>query len=278
MAVLLGLASAVVYGSADFLGGLATKRSSAYSVVVWSQLAGLVGLVAAVFVLRQPLPAASDLGWGAIAGIGGGIGVVLLYRGLSIGRMGVVAPTAAVGAACIPVIVGLALGERPHPLALVGVVVALAAILLVSASAPDTSSDNPGRAGLLHAAGAGVGFAAFFIFLTYSDAAAGLWPLLAARVSIVVAAVAAVVTRNAIRPAPGSWGVIAIVGILDMAANLLYLLASRRGLLSLVAVIVSLYPASTVVLARVVLAERLTARQLGGLLAAGAGVALIAAA
>ena len=280
MAVILALASAVVYGAADFMGGLATKRSGAYAVVVWSQMAGLVILAAAVVVLQQAVPQAADLGWGAVGGVGGGAGFVLLYRGLSIGRMSVVAPTAAVFAAALPVLVGVGLGERPHPAALIGVVVALLAIVLVSSGPQgpvDAISTGRRRPGLLEAVGAGVGFALFFVCLAQTASDAGLWPLLAARVSIPVAAAAGLVLRATLRPAPGSWPRIVLVGVLDMAANLLYLLASRRGLLSLVAVVVSLYPASTVVLARFVLQERLTGRQLAGLAAAAGGVALIAA-
>ena len=283
MTIVLGLAAAVVYGAADFLGGLATKRSGAYCVVVWSQFAGLVVLALAAVVLGDPFPGMRDIGWGALGGVGGGAGVVLLYRGLSIGRMAVVAPTAAVFAAAVPVAMGIVLGERPHVAALAGVAVALLAIVLVSSGPGEPHATAPAAAagwrkpGLLEALGAGLGFALFFVCLDNTAPDAGLWPLLAARVSIAVAAVAALATRTSMRPAPGTLGRIAIVGVLDMVANLLYLLASRRGLLSIVAVLVSLYPASTVVLARFVLNERLSARQLGGLLAAGAGVALIAA-
>ncbi|MPZ72419.1 MAG: EamA family transporter [Nitriliruptorales bacterium] len=279
MAVALGLASAIVYGAADFLGGLASKRSGAYAVVVWSQMAGLVVLAAAVVVTDDPLPAAADLWWGAVGGVGGGGGVVLLYRGLSIGRMSVVAPTAAVGAASLPVLVGIALREQPPVTALAGIVIALAAIVLVSSSSVVEEEHRTHRIppGSLEGAGAGAGFALFFICLAFADADGGLWPLLTARVSIVVAAAAAVATRTTLRPVMRDLGRIVVVGIADMLANLLYLLATRRGLLSIVAVLVSLYPASTVVLARFVLHERLSGLQLTGLTAAAIGVALIAA-
>lgn len=280
MAVVLGLASAIVYGASDFLGGLATKRSGAYAVVVWSQMAGLVVLAAAVAVTGEAMPPASDLAWGAAGGVGGGSGVVLLYRGLAIGRMAIVAPTAAVGAATIPVLAGLALGERPAPLALVGVMIAVAAIGLVSSSGSD-NRDVTGRRlppGLLEGVGAGLGFALFFVCLARTTGQSDLWPLLAARVSIAVAAGAGLAARTTLRPAPGALPRIAVLGVLDMVANLLYVMASRRGLLSIVAVLVSLYPASTVVLARFVLHERLTPLQLGGLGAAAVGVALIATA
>ena len=279
MAVILGLAAALVYGAADFMGGLSARRSSPYAVVVWSQMIGLVALLAWVAVTRSPVAESSDLMWGAVGGIGAGAGVVLLYRGLSIGRMAVVAPTTAVGAAAIPLVVGLLRGERPPALALIGVVVAIAAIVLVSsADAPDAGEATPGwPPGLKEAIGSGLGFALFFVCLANAGDDAGLWPLLAARVSIGVAVAGALLTRASLRPAPGSLPLIGVTGVLDMGANLLYLLATRYGLLSLVAVLVSLYPASTVVLARVVLHERLAARQIVGLLAAGAGVALIAA-
>ena len=280
MALVLGLASALVYGAGDFLGALATRRSGAYAVVVWSQFAGLVVLAAAVVVTGEALPPASDLGWGAAGGIGGGTGVVLLYRGLARGRMSVVAPATGVVAAVIPVMIGLLLGERPPMLALVGVVLALAAIGLVS-SAPHEAT--PGGAvarglppGLLDGIGAGLGFALFFTCLAQTSGEADLWPLLAARVSIGVAALAGVVSRSSLRPAVGTITLIVVCGVLDMTANLLYILSTRHGMLSIVAVLVSLYPASTVLLARVVLRERLTGLQLVGLLAAGAGVALIA--
>jgi drug/metabolite transporter (DMT)-like permease len=280
MAVLLGVASALVYGAADFLGGLASRRSSAFAVVVWSQAAGLVLLLVAVAVMGDPMPGAADLAWGALGGIGGGGGVVLLYRGLAVGRMSVVAPTAAVGGASLPVIVGILLGERPSTLALAGVLIALAAIVLVSSSSVVDEEHRTHRIppGLFEAIGAGIGFALFFVALDNVTAEAGLWPLLAARVSIIVAAVAGVATRTSLRPAPSDVRPIVWCGVGDMLANLLYLLASRRGLLSIVAVLVSLYPASTVVLARFVLGERLSGRQAVGLAAAATGVALIAGA
>lgn len=280
MAVLFGLASALVYGAADFMGGLQTRRSGPLTVVVWSQLVGLLMLLAALLLLPAAVVAPADVAWGAAAGIGGGLGVTLLYRGLSIGRMSVVAPITAVGAAAIPVLVGTAFGERPSAAALLGVVVALLAIVLVS-SVPEALAERQPlgwrRPGLAEAVGAGLAFAAFFICLDRAGDTAGLWPLLAARTSIGVALLAAVTTRTSLRPAPRSLLPIAAVGALDMAANLLYLLATRQGLLSIVAVLVSLYPASTVLLARIVLGERLARPQLAGLGAAAAGVALMAA-
>ena len=279
--MILGLASAFVYGAADFLGGVQTKRSGALAVVVWSQLAGLALLVLALALVADGAARAADLGWGAAAGVGGGAGVALLYRGLAVGRMSVVAPVTAVGAAAIPVAVGVALGERPSVPALAGVGIALLAIALVS-SIPERLT--PGQAqtawwrrpGLAEAAGASAAFALFFVCLDRTGADAGLWPLLAARTSILVALAAAAVSGASLRPAAGSGWAVALVGLADMTANLLYLLAARRGMLSIVAVLVCLYPASTVLLARVVLGERFARTQLAGLATAVLGVGLIA--
>lgn len=316
MAIVLGLAAAVVYGAADFAGGLATRRTPALTVVVLSQLMGLVVLVVALPFAATGPPLAADLVRGGLAGIGGGIGVALLYRGLAVGRMTVVAPITAVGAAALPVAWGLVSGERPGVGALVGVVAALVAVVLVSAAPPaeagDVAAAGPGvgvaarggaavrgdaavrtgatlgravavRAGatlgpgVLEAAFAGLAFGVFFVLLGGTSPDAGLWPLLGARTSILVAGVAAAVSRTSLRPARGQLPRIALAGVLDMGANVLYVLAARQGLLSLVAVLVSLYPASTVLLARLVLGERLAGLQRAGLALAAAGIALIAA-
>src|SRR3712207_6138770 len=137
MAVILGLASALVYGTADFLGGLSTKKAGPLAVVVWSQLVGLVILIAAVGVMSDQAPRAADLWWGAAAGLGGGSGVILLYRGLAIGRMSVVAPITSVGAAAIPVVAGVPLWDPPRVGAVLGGVVGLGALRFVFAAARD---------------------------------------------------------------------------------------------------------------------------------------------
>jgi drug/metabolite transporter (DMT)-like permease len=236
--------------------------------------------------------------------------VIGLYRGLSVGRMSVVAPVTAVIAAIIPVLFGLSAGERPSALALFGVVVALAAVALVSMSAEPSGAAagrpsggarggwagggsrqgaagiqssaatrlRPRSSGLVAAVGAGVAFGAFFILLRRAAFDSGLWPLIGARAASIGSAGLLVALRQTpLRPAAGTGSRIWAAGVLDVVANLLFLLASRRGLLSVVAVLTSMYPASTVVLARLVLGERLTAFRSTGLAAAAAGVALIAA-
>jgi drug/metabolite transporter (DMT)-like permease len=278
LAVVLGLLVAVAYGTGDFFGGFASKRNAAVLVVALSQSCGLAGLA-----LVAPVAGGEVLGRdllaGAAAGSVGLIGLILLYRGLASGAMSVVAPITAVGAGVFPLAWGLLTGERPSALALVGVAAALVAVALVSAvDAVEESSRPASAADIGLALGAGAAFGVVFILLGSTSEDAGLWPVLAARVASVTLVIAAVVvTRQPRRPAPGSMRSIAIAGVLDVTANALYVVAAREGLLSLVSVLSSLYPASTIVLARLVLGERLNRTQLAGITAAIAGVVLIAA-
>lgn len=285
MGIVLGLAAAVTYGAADFVGGLVSRRTNVLAVVLFSQLWGTGLLLAAVPFFGSAV-SGEDLIWGVAAGLAGAAGIVFLYRGLSIGRMTVVAPTTAVEAAIIPVVFGLAGGERPSGVALAGVALALPAVALVSSSprrSPDGAVESGGGGegrlplGLSEALVAGLAFGLFFISLERTGAGSGLWPLVPARAAAMVAVGAVgLLARRSLRPSPGTAPSIAAAGGLDVAANILYLLASRQGLLSLVAVLTSLYPASTVLLARVVLHERLWRIQATGLVLAALGVALIA--
>lgn len=276
MAVVLGLLVAVTYGVGDFFGGFASKRNTPTVVVAMSQAFGLLIMVLLV-VLDGRGPVWEDVGFGAAAGSVGLIGVILLYRGLANGTMSVVAPITAVGAGVVPFAWGLLTGERPTAVALVGVAAALAAVALVSAA--DAVEDRTAtRSDVLLALGAGTAFGCVFILLGETGEDSGMWPVLAARVaSVSLVVTALVVTRRAARPAPGTLPSIAAAGALDAGANALYLLASREGLLSLVSVLSSLYPAATIVLARVVLHERMNTKQLAGIALALAGVGLIAA-
>lgn len=277
MAILLGLGAALTYGAADFMGGLATKRSNEFAVVVWSQVFGSALLLAALpFFLAVPFTLEA-FAWGMGSGVGGGLGVLMLYRGLALGRMSVVAPTTGVIAAVVPVLAGLLLGERPSALSLFGVVVALIAVTLVSAS-PDHAGQRHTYSGIREAIAAGLGFGAFFILLSLAGADSGLWPLLGTRsASLGIVTLIALVAGRSLRPGQGSLLLIASAGILDVATNLLYLSATRVGLLSLVAVLTSMYPGATVILARFVLHERFHRLQLVGLGFSAVGVALIAA-
>jgi drug/metabolite transporter (DMT)-like permease len=281
MTYLLALASALLYGAGDFTGGLATRRASTLPVIVLSQASGLLLLLLLFPVLPAATPSRADLWWGVTAGLTGGAGVALLYRALAIGRMAVVAPTTAVCAVAVPVLVSVALGERPGPLAVAGIVLGLVAIVLVSqqtGTEPDTTTRTAaGRlpAGVGIALVSGVAIGLFLLSLAQTRPEAGMWPILASRsTSVALFGLAALVTRRSLRLR----GVLLLTlacGVIDMTANALYLVAARAGPLSVVVTLASLYPASTVLLARVVLGERLNLRQVAGVACALAAIALI---
>jgi len=281
MAVLLGLAVAVIYGTGDFLGGLATKRATTWSVVVVVQTVGLVALAILVPIDGVPMPAGRDLVLGAFASCAGMVGLGLLFLGLARGPMGVVAPITAVGAAVLPAGWGLLQGERPSVAALIGVALAVVAVGFIARHPPEHGTDEPATAAtstLLLAIASGACFGTFFVIISHTDDGSGFWPLLSGRAASVPLLLAAlVVTRQHILPTRAGVGVALLSGCFDVTANALLLLAVREGLLTLVSPVASLYPASTVVLARFVLHERLQRIQLGGLVAALVGVVLIAA-
>ena len=271
----LAVVSAVTYGAADFLGGLATKRSTTFSVVVFSQLAGLILLLLSLPLLPPSSPTTADFAWGAACGLAGGIGVALLYRGLAIGVMSVVAPVTAVCAVLIPLAVGVALGERPSGLALLGVFLALLAIVLVSQTG-QLEAGKRATTGVGIAIGSGIAIGIFLVFLQRTGPSAGLWPLIAARVvSVAFFSLAGLLSRTSLVPRRESMRLVIGGGALDMLANVLYLLAVRQGLLSIVATLVSLYPASTIILARFVLGERLRLLQQAGVACAVVAIVLI---
>jgi drug/metabolite transporter (DMT)-like permease len=278
LSYLLAVLSAGAYGAADFLGGLATKRSTPCSVVVFSQLAGLILVLIALPLLPRAAPTARDFAWGAASGLAGGVGVALLYRGLAIGVMSVVAPVTAVCSVVIPLVVGLAQGERPAGQAIAGVLLAIAAIVLVSQS----DHAEPGKratTGLAIAIASGICIGVFLVLLQRTGPSAGLWPLAAARVvSVCCFIVVAMVVREKLRLTQRAAPLVISGGALDMVANILYLLAVRQGPLGIVATLASLYPASTVVLARLLLRERLRAIQLGGVVCASVAIVLIVSA
>ena len=273
MAIALALASALTYGAADFFGGFVTRRVPAIAVVLLSQLLGAVPMLVLLLLIPAERVTASDVWWGVAAGGAGATGVLLLYRALSVGRMSVVAPITAIEAASIPVVFGLVSGERPTPLALTGVIIALPAVALISSEAGSGAEELPpasrGRPEIPEALGAGLAFGVFFILLSKAGGDSGLWPLAGARTSaLLLVGTLAALTSTSLRVPAGTLRTIAAAGALDVAANVLFLLA-------LVAVLTSMYPASTVLLARVVLGERWSRLQAGGLAAATVAVTLI---
>jgi drug/metabolite transporter (DMT)-like permease len=279
---LLAFVSSLLYGAADFTGGLATRRAGVLPVVVVSQLSGLILLVMLLPFLPDASPSRTDLLWGVSAALAGSVGVALLYHALAIGRMAVVAPTTAVCAVAIPVVVSVLLGERPGPLAVAGILLGVGSIVLVS---QQTAADLDARArdrpalrlptGVAVALGSGVAIGLFFLSLARTRPEAGMWPILMSRAtSVTLFSAAAAFGRHPLRM-PGALRLSLICGAVDMAANALYLVAARAGPLSVVVTLSSLYPASTVLLARVVLGERLNAWQVAGAGCALAAIALI---
>ena len=284
MIELLALGSAVLYGSADFFGGLTARRANTIATVFWSQFVGLVLLV--MVLPFQPVATVStrDWVWGFVAGLSGGIGVALLYRALAVGAMAMVAPTTAVIAAMIPVLFAFVLGERLRPLTLLGVALALIAIALVSRPPRQgdlVTAESKRRAlppGFVLAIFSGVAVGIFFLSLARTTMAAGMWPLVAARISsIVLFGAIAFLTKRTLRMSRTPAATAFTGGALDMAANALYMIAARIGPLSIVVTLASLYPASTVLLARWVLRERLSVVQIIGITCALAAVVVIIA-
>jgi drug/metabolite transporter (DMT)-like permease len=283
MFAVLALASAVCYGAADFLGGLTSKRASTFAIVVLSQFAGLVLLFVMFPLLPDAAPVRADYVWGALAGLTGGVGVALLYRALAIGVMAVVAPTTAVCAVVIPVLAAVVLGERPEAITFAGIALAIVAIALVSQSThPDPHADGreqkTGARGyafsLALLSGVVIGF--FYLALARTSERAGLWPLVAARiVSVALFSGLTFLTSQSLRVPSGIRTTVVAGGALDMIANFLYLIATRSGPLSVVVTLASLYPASTVLLARIVLHERLSRLQWLGVVCAMMAVGMI---
>ena len=276
MAALLALASALVYGTADFCGGLATRRAAAQAVVAGSQGAGLV-LVLVLLPWFGGTATWADLGWAAAAGAAGNVGLVLFYRALAGGVMSVVAPVTAVCAAAVPVLAGVALGDRVGLLAAAGIALALVAVVLVSAEEGVGALRRTRPTGLGLPLLAGVGFGLFFVLLDQTSADAGLTPLVASRgTAVLLLALLALVRRHPLRLTRGALPLVLLGGALDVTANALFLLATQQpGQLAVVGVLASLYPVSTVVLAQVVLRERLVPAQLAGLGTAVLAVVLI---
>jgi drug/metabolite transporter (DMT)-like permease len=276
LALALALGSSIVWGTADFSGGALTRRLPTFAVTVVSQAAGFLALLL-VFAVRGDL-ASRSFAYGLLAGVGGGIGLAAFYRALSLGTMSVVSPIAACGAV-VPFGISIASGERPTALAIAGAGAALVGAVL--ASAEERRSDSPERArAVALAVFSAVALGIFIYFLGLgSRQGDALSTLVGARVGSLSCLVAgALIFRASVRVPRRDLIAVAAVGLLDVAANALFALASGQGLLALVSVLGSLYPVTTVVLAHLLLGERLTRAQQVGVGVALAGVAAIAAA
>lgn len=274
MAIVLALISAFSYGISDFLGGLFSKKVSAWQIAVVGQSSSTVCAVVAGVIIGGDVTSA-DWVWAGIAGLGGGFGTAFLYRGLARGRMSVIAPISAIGSALVPVAFGLITGDRPSALVFLGVLCAFPAIYLIS-QVVDTDPAHEG--GILDGVLAGLGFGFMFALLGQVGPAAKLLPLgLTQLTSVIGIILTASILRQAWIPrSPAAFKPI-VMGPLGMIATGSFLYATHHGLLSVVSVISALYPASTVVLAGLVLREKINTNQAIGLALAATAVALVAA-
>jgi drug/metabolite transporter (DMT)-like permease len=289
MAALLAIASSLLFGIADFLGGMSARRIKPILTAATAQMSGLVLLLVVSAVLGGER-IAGDLWTGSLAGAIGAAALTTFYFALSRGPMSVVAPISAVSAAIVPLVVGLSTGESPKPIHWVGISLALPAVVLIAregTSDPDpadevpleeTTVGNSGRLGLLAGAAAGIGFGLFVSVITQTSSESGTWPIVTARSTASVLLVGvALFARVPLRGnSKEGWRLAASGGLLDATSNILILEAGRRGMLALVGVIGALYPASTILLARIVLHERLQRHQILGLGLGGLAVVLIA--
>jgi drug/metabolite transporter (DMT)-like permease len=274
MGILLALAAALLYGGSDFGGGLASRRLGSLRVAVLGSAAATVLAWATLVLAGGPGPSLRAVAWGLASGLAGGAGTLVLYRGLARGQMSVVGPLSAVGAAVVPVAAGVALGERPSLLSVAGVLVALPAIVLVAASG---SVRGKLGTGLLDGLAAGLAFGILFIGLAQAGRNAGLWPVASEQTgALLITLAVAVKTREPLRIPLRAVGLPVLAGASGVAATLAYFYATHFAMLAIAAVLVSLYPGVTVLLARTLLHERFTPAQRAGLGLCALAIAAIA--
>jgi drug/metabolite transporter (DMT)-like permease len=270
--IAFGLASAASWGAGDFCGGVATQRTGAYQVVIGSQLCGALALAGLAAVAGEVRPTAAGMAWCGVAGLAGAAGLLSLYQALARGRMGVAAPVSGVVSAALPVVAGGLFEGVPRSLTLVGFVLAFAGVWLVART--DSAAIRPGE--FVLPAIAGIGFGCFIIVIGRASGGAVYWPLVAARMaSLSVLTAIAAARASSVWPEPRQWRIIAMAGLFDAAGNAFLVLAAHAGRLDVAAVLSSMYPAGTVLLAWWILRERISRGQLAGLAAVLAAIALI---
>jgi drug/metabolite transporter (DMT)-like permease len=277
IAVVLALGAAAAWGAADFLGGLKSRTAATVVVVAVGQATGLLLVAVVVAAQGEGPPEGRFLVYAALAGVAGAVGIAALYRGLAVGAMSVIAPITATGAV-IPVIAGVASGERPTVLQAAGLALALGGVLLAARQAESGELPTRVAAGVGLALLAALGIGSFLLALDAASEGGVPWALLVQRsVCLALVLVAAVFLRPSVRLGWTKAGPMVAIGVLDMSANALFALASTRGLVSIVSVLASLYPVATVLLARLLLGERVARTQQAGVVGALAGVVLVTA-
>jgi drug/metabolite transporter (DMT)-like permease len=270
--VLLALTSAVVWGAGDFTGGLATRRADPFQVLTVSALAGIVLLLAFAVIFREPLPPVSSAAWAGAGGVAGSFGLACLYRGLSLGSAATVAPISAVVTAVLPVVFSGVTSGWPRSTQLSGFALAIAGIWLVAR----TSGRDPiSRRGLQLALVAGLAFGSFLILIAQVQAGLVFVPLAMGRAATFIGAVAMLASRRVPLVSIGAHPLAIVTGVLDAGGTVFYLLARELTRLDVAAVLVSLYPVTTVVLARLLLKEKITGTQWAGAFVCLAAVVLI---
>jgi drug/metabolite transporter (DMT)-like permease len=276
MTIVLALISALLYGVADFSGGSATRKNSVFSVMLLTQAAGLIVACVAAPLVGPDSPRISDIAWGVGGGILGFAGVAALYAGLAKHRAAIVSPVSALVGAILPAALGALLGERPSGTALAGAALCVPAILFLAYEKGETADRAKLRASFLYGTVAGLGFGGFFIAISRTSPGSGLWPLIGSRAATLVM-VAGILLLGKRRPAVARADVRTAIfaGAADMSANVFFLLATRTGLLMIVTLVTSLYPAPTVILARVFHGQKISLPRAAGIAFALAGVALI---
>ena len=287
MVILLGLAAALLYGSGDFIGGMATRRAHVLAVLAVADTAAVITAMAAAAMFPGQ-PSLAGLAWGISAGLIGGLGLIVFYIGLATGPMSVVAPVSGLVSTVLPVGVALAQGERPGASVYAGAVLCLVAVVLASSAGHTSAADGPGRPRSLGPARAivygiisGAAFGLFFLLIRNAGQSGTFWPVAAGRIGeLATVLIAAAALRRRLLPS-GTDGRLLLAaagaGVIDVVANICYVAATRTGAFGLAVVLASLYPGVTVLMARVVLGERLRWVQRAGLVLAGIGILLVAA-
>lgn len=284
LGVFLGLASAIVWGSGDFFGGRAALKASQYQALLLTGVAGWLALLGLMLVFGESLPTGQNVMWALVAGLGGSLGLLSLYHGLSLGNSAIVAPTSAVTSAAVSVIYGSLRDGLPNPLKLLGFVLGLLGIWFVAQTSSSNSQNigedqvppkKPSTSPLIFALLAGLGFGLFFVFIAQVESTAVFAPLVVSRLAIIVVAIGLLIIQRQAIPNPLRNPAGVVAGLFDVGGNVLFLFAKQYARFDVASVLSSLYPASTVLLSWLILKERLSKTQVLGLLICLAAVGLI---